>query len=397
MTERRYFSGNSIEQAVMSAARHYKVDPKNLSYKEMEKKHGFVKTRRGVVIEVDPSNPRKPLSDEEAYQRAMKMDPEAHLGRDPQDPSYVTDPSQPSRRRQRRPSRPRTGGSNQANAESSRPPRKEAKRDQREVQPRSNGDRASRDRGRQAQAGRDQSRPSHNGRDQGNTHRSRDVEGGARNQRDRAPQEPRTQESRTQEPRNQEPSTQESKVQQPQGRQAEMRPERQPEMPRRVITSTTSVARTKPEAQGPAAEAAHSGITSLLGLAGLDLQIKVHQGEDRLEVDLAGVDEKRVTQRGGEPLAALQQLMPSLIRSETGERVFCRVDCDGFHEIQEERLRDLAQRVAGKVGRGQRAQVLESMPPAERRIVHMTLADDPAVSTESLGNGYFKRIRVSPV
>jgi spoIIIJ-associated protein len=98
----------------------------------------------------------------------------------------------------------------------------------------------------------------------------------------------------------------------------------------------------------------------------------------------------------GRPLLAIQHLAPRLVRGLTGESVFCRVDCDSFHMIREERLRDLAQRVASEVTDRGRSRMLESMAPDERRIVHMTLADDPNVTTESQGDGFLKRIKVLP-
>jgi spoIIIJ-associated protein len=72
------------------------------------------------------------------------------------------------------------------------------------------------------------------------------------------------------------------------------------------------------------------------------------------------------------------------------------VDCDNFHDIREERLRSLAQKVAEEVRRLQRSRTLEPMNPADRRIIHVTLADDPGVATESDGDGYFKRVTVRP-
>lgn len=53
--QRQFFSGNSIEQAVMAAARHYKIDPEKLAYRQREKKHGFLNVRKRIVIEVDPN------------------------------------------------------------------------------------------------------------------------------------------------------------------------------------------------------------------------------------------------------------------------------------------------------------------------------------------------------
>ena len=85
-----------------------------------------------------------------------------------------------------------------------------------------------------------------------------------------------------------------------------------------------------------------------------------------------------------------------MIRTLSGETVPVRVDCDNFHEIREERLRSLAQRVAEEVRRKGRPRVLEPMNPADRRIIHVTLADDPGVVTESEGDGYFKRVTIRP-
>ncbi len=58
-TGRRFFSGNTLEQAVIQAASHYQIDPDEVAYRKIEKRHGFLKTRRGVVIDVDPDNPRR--------------------------------------------------------------------------------------------------------------------------------------------------------------------------------------------------------------------------------------------------------------------------------------------------------------------------------------------------
>jgi len=62
---RRFFSGTSEQQAVMRAARHYAIDPDEVQFKELNKRHGFLRIRRKVVIEVDPEkrksrNPRHP-------------------------------------------------------------------------------------------------------------------------------------------------------------------------------------------------------------------------------------------------------------------------------------------------------------------------------------------------
>jgi spoIIIJ-associated protein len=152
-----------------------------------------------------------------------------------------------------------------------------------------------------------------------------------------------------------------------------------------------------PEATGPMGEAAAKAADLLVRLAGLDLKPRVFQGEERLEVDLVGEDVDWCFADDGEILMAIEHLLPRMIRSLSGgETTAVRVDCDNFHEIREERLRSLAQRVAEEVRKRGKPRVLEPMNPGDRRIIHTTLADDPNVVTESEGDGYFKRIMVRP-
>src|SRR6185369_10341537 len=135
------------------------------------------------------------------------------------------------------------------------------------------------------------------------------------------------------------------------------------------------------------AEAAHKGLTLLLGIAGLDLSPKILQGDGRLEIELSGSDTDRCFEEEGEVLRSIEHLLPRVIRSLAGDTVPCRVDCDNFHDIREEQLRTLAQRVAAEVRKRGRYRTLEPMNPADRRVIHMTLADDPGVVTESEGEG----------
>jgi spoIIIJ-associated protein len=151
-----------------------------------------------------------------------------------------------------------------------------------------------------------------------------------------------------------------------------------------------------PPATGPQAAAAHKGLLLLLSIAGLDLTPKILEGEGRLEIELSGSDTDRCFEEEGEVLRSIEHLLPRLIRNMAGDPVPCRVDCDNFHEIREEQLRTLAQRVAGEVSRRGRSRTLEPMNPADRRVIHMTLADDPGVATESEGEGYFKRVTIRP-
>jgi len=75
-TKRQFYSGATLEQAVLAAARVFELAPEEVAYTVRDKKHGFLKVRRRIVIEVDPDSPRR--------DRAPAREPDPPLRRDRQ-------------------------------------------------------------------------------------------------------------------------------------------------------------------------------------------------------------------------------------------------------------------------------------------------------------------------
>ena len=113
-------------------------------------------------------------------------------------------------------------------------------------------------------------------------------------------------------------------------------------------------------------------------------------------IDVLGRDLGMLIGRRGEHLAQLQYLVNLLVnrRLDTWTRVV--LDIEGYRSRREESLIGLAERVARQVARSRRPIVLEPMPPNERRIVHLALRENPEVTTESNGEGSFRRVTVQP-
>ena len=284
--QKKFFSGNSIEQAVLQAARHFKLEASELAYRKVERRHGFLKTRRRAVIEVDAENPRRQLDVAAQASAAESVSATAA---------------------------PEVGAETKVVASPSTAP-------------------------------------------------PAAVEGSD-------PVSTDTAES---------PKLEEEEL------------TALPESP------------TRPDwryerAEGDVAKAAQEGIRRLLRLGKLNVEAQIYQGEEGLEVEIRGEDEASFLEDRGRLLLAMQHLLPRVLRGLTGETIPCRVDCDNFQEIRAEQLRVLAQKVAAEVRELGRSRTLEPMSPDERRIVHVTLADDAAVETESQGSGLFKRVMVMPV
>lgn len=167
-----------------------------------------------------------------------------------------------------------------------------------------------------------------------------------------------------------------------------------PSAPVRARAATTVEPFLPPDEESELAAAAAMG--RLLALTGLELAAKVERRPDRLVISLGGKDEALLGDLGEEFLDDLEQLAPRAIRGLTGRMVRCRVEGGGLRSAREEELRSLAERTAEQVVASGEAVLLEPLSSADRRIVHLTLVDDPRVVTESEGFGAEKRLRISP-
>lgn len=160
----------------------------------------------------------------------------------------------------------------------------------------------------------------------------------------------------------------------------------------------SAAAAVEPEAPEQSSEEvlsiAHTALDQLLELADLEVSAEMVLTDERLEVEIEGVDEELLVEDEGQVLLALQHLLPRVMYGRLGRIIPCRLDSGGYQRKKEERLRGLARRVAEEVVRRGGTRTLRPMNPADRRIVHLTLADDPDVETESQGNGYFKRVSI---
>jgi len=116
--------------------------------------------------------------------------------------------------------------------------------------------------------------------------------------------------------------------------------------------------------------------------------------EDTVEMDIEGEDSGLLIGRRGETLRALQFIVNLVVGQRTDGRVV--LDVEGYRERRYASLRALATRVAERVSDTGRSFTMEPMSPNERRIIHVTLADHPQISTESTGLGESRKVTVHP-
>jgi spoIIIJ-associated protein len=115
-----------------------------------------------------------------------------------------------------------------------------------------------------------------------------------------------------------------------------------------------------------------------------------------LVLDLHGDDLGFLIGRKGETLAAIQHLVRLMVNKVVQRRVHLLVDIEGYKVRRESALKKLALRIADQATRRGRRIALEPMSAYERRIIHVTLRNHPAVSTESVGEGTRRKVTICP-
>ncbi len=127
---------------------------------------------------------------------------------------------------------------------------------------------------------------------------------------------------------------------------------------------------------------------------GVALTVSSHETDEGMEVHIEGEDGGILTRRGGEGLQALQHLVATTFRRQLGDDRRVVIDCNGFRREKDAELRQMAQFMAEKA-RTNGPQEMGPLNPYERRIVHLAIAEDPTVSSESIGDAFLKTVIIS--
>lgn len=166
---------------------------------------------------------------------------------------------------------------------------------------------------------------------------------------------------------------------------------------------SSSQARVRVRRLSPESQVAREKLARLLELMGVDATVEVRSpapvvpedGPVPAILEVEGTDLGILIGWRGESLRALQTVLNLMLGADPG-RSRVVVDVAGYRERRERAVAQTARRVADSVARSQRAQTLSPMAPYERRAVHVALADDPRVETESAGVDEERHVVIRP-
>src|SRR4030042_2830602 len=128
------------------------------------------------------------------------------------------------------------------------------------------------------------------------------------------------------------------------------------------------------------------GVREEVGIEGENLILNIGSKESDLLIGQHGMN-----------LRALQHIIRAISRRKTEEKLRFSLDVNDYRKEKEGSLAELARNLARQAAREKRPVVLRPMGAHERRIIHMELAGNDQVKTESIGEGEERKVVIRPV
>jgi spoIIIJ-associated protein len=136
-------------------------------------------------------------------------------------------------------------------------------------------------------------------------------------------------------------------------------------------------------------------VQDVVNAMGVTLTVNVEETAEGTRINLEGEDGGVLVRRGGEGLQALQHIVATAFRKQLGDDNRIVIDCNGFRKDKDAELRQMARFVAEKARSSGMPQEMGPLNPYERRIVHLAIAEDPTVTSESIGDAFLKTVIIS--
>ena len=113
-------------------------------------------------------------------------------------------------------------------------------------------------------------------------------------------------------------------------------------------------------------------------------------------VSLKTEDPQILIGEGGQTLNEIQYLLKIILKKQIKEHFYLDIDINDYKKKKKEYLKETAYLTADEVSLIKREKELEPMPAYERRIIHLILSERQDIVTESIGQGYERRIVIKP-
>ena len=136
-------------------------------------------------------------------------------------------------------------------------------------------------------------------------------------------------------------------------------------------------------------------VQNVVNAMGLSLTARIEETPEATRINLEGDDGGVLIRHGGEGLQALQHIAATAFRKQLGDDNRIVIDCMGYRREKDAELRQMARFMADKARSTGAPQEIGPLNPYERRIVHLAIAEQQNMTSESIGDAHMKTVIIS--
>jgi len=134
----------------------------------------------------------------------------------------------------------------------------------------------------------------------------------------------------------------------------------------------------------------------LLGRMGVKTEVEGSLKEGNLCLEIKGDQEGILIGKHGRTLESLQMLINRMVNKRLKNAVRVVLDIDDYRKRRIDTMANIASRLGEKAKRSGHSLTVGPFNSHDRRIIHLTLKEDPYLKTESLGEGELKKVKIIP-
>ena len=136
-------------------------------------------------------------------------------------------------------------------------------------------------------------------------------------------------------------------------------------------------------------------IKQVLTQMGLTMDVEYEVTPEGFRIEISGDDSEILLKRRGEALDALQHVVNTAFRRRLPDQHLILIDCMNFRRNKDEELRRMVTLLIDRAKATGELQEIGPLNPYARRIVHLKVAEDPTMESESIGDAFLKSVVIS--
>jgi spoIIIJ-associated protein len=130
---------------------------------------------------------------------------------------------------------------------------------------------------------------------------------------------------------------------------------------------------------------------------GVKTEVEGFLKEGTLYLEIKGDQEGILIGKHGRTLESLQMLINRMVNKRLRNAARVVLDIDDYRKRRADSMAGIAHRLGEKAKKMGYSLTVGPFSSHDRRIIHLTLKEDPYLKTESLGEGELKKVKIIPI